>query len=170
LSERSPADLPPIPPPAPLSAAELQAFLLGPWVARFALVDAQGFPHVVPLIYDYDGRDFWIVASERVRFAPLVEHHPRCALSIAEDAPPYRRALVKGLAEVVERPNLGGRWVEHVQRMADRYGHPRGHFERTLVYPRWLLRVVPQSIVALRGFRYQPSDRDRRELGLGPPV
>ncbi len=152
--------VPSVPAPAPLKGADLEAFLNGRWIARLALIDDEGFPYVVPVSYDYDGQDFWVIAARRVRFARMLEQRPACALSIAEDARPYRRALVRGHAEIAERPNLGGKWVEHMHHMSARYCNPREYYEQVMGYPRWLIRIVPKSIVSLQGFRYlDPGER-----------
>src|SRR5687768_3757400 len=50
----------------PLDGAALVAFLGQPWNARIATVDADGWPHVTPVWYDFepDTRTFLVVGRE----------------------------------------------------------------------------------------------------------
>ena len=61
--------------------------------------------------------------------------------------------LVKGEAEVIEEPNLGGRWVEIARRMSVRYlgEHGPDYLQPTLTEPRWLLFVRPITIKTWQG-------------------
>ena len=60
-----------------------------------------------------------------------------------------RRVLVRGEAEVLEEPNIGGRWVEIARRMSLRYLGHRGpdYLVPTLNEPRWLLFVRPRKLM-----------------------
>jgi hypothetical protein len=64
-----------------------------------------------------------------------------------------RKVLVKGMAELVEEPNVGGRWVEIATEMSVRYLGPKGprYLEPTLNEPRWLFFVRPVKITTWQG-------------------
>jgi hypothetical protein len=61
----------------------------------------------------------------------------------------------EGRAEVVEEPNLGGRWVEITRRMSYRYLGPNGptYLESTMKQPRWLFRIKPENMKTWHGPR-----------------
>lgn len=63
------------------------------------------------------------------------------------------RVLVEGRLEVVEQPNVGGRWVPICREMALRYFGEGGltYFEKTLQEPRWLLFVRPERLTSWVG-------------------
>jgi hypothetical protein len=61
--------------------------------------------------------------------------------------------IVRGRAEVIETPNIGGRWVEFATRMARNYRGDEGlaYIERTKDEPRWLIFVRPERITSTTG-------------------
>ena len=58
-----------------------------------------------------------------------------------------------GIAELVERPNVGGQWIEVARRMAVRYLGPDGptYLTPTLNQPRWLFRFRPTNVKTWQG-------------------
>ena len=138
-----------------IPAAELRQFLASPLVARLSVLDEQGYPYVIPVWYEHDGEAFWILAQEHVRWVPFVRRDPRCALSVAEDVSPFRRAMAQGRLEIVEGPSSEGRWTELLPRNALRYQGPdgAGYVERSRHIRRYLLRLRPERLTSFRGFR-----------------
>ncbi|MBT5676514.1 MAG: hypothetical protein HOJ07_12540, partial [Rhodospirillaceae bacterium] len=59
----------------------------------------------------------------------------------------------KGAAEVIERPNIGGKWVEIARRMAVRYLGEDGpkYLEPSMGDPRWLIFIKPETIKTWHG-------------------
>ena len=141
--------------PGPLTQAEQRAFFLRPLIARLATVRADGSPYVVPLWFEWEERDgsFLVVIRERARFMPDLLREPRVCLSIAAESPPYARATVMGRAEIVGRPRESDEWKAVARRMTVRYvgNVDPGYFDRTVVYPRWLVRIVPSEMTTWRG-------------------
>jgi PPOX class probable F420-dependent enzyme len=142
-----------------MSGAELGAFLAEPWNAKIGCLTADGAPYVVPTWYEWDGTDFWLVPRARSAWARYLQRDPRVCLCIDEDGGEHRRVLVQGLAEVVETPNVGGRWVSVAERMAARYlgteDGPR-YLVPTLDRPRWLIRVRPDRMTTWAGGEWHP--------------
>jgi PPOX class probable F420-dependent enzyme len=137
-----------------MTQQELEAFLAGPWNARIGCLTAQGEPYVVPTWFEWDGHDFWLVPRARSAWARMLQRDPRVSLCIDEDASPHRRVQIAGEAEVVEEPNVGGRWVPIAERMASRYLGPvdgPGYLVPTLDRPRWLIRVRPHRLISWSG-------------------
>lgn len=136
-----------------MDEAELAEFLSGGTVARLGCLDDQGWPYVVPSWYQYADGGFWIIPRERSVWAGYLARDGRVSLSIDEPGAPYRKVQVKGVAELVERPNVGGRWVGIANEMSYRYlgEHGPDYLVPTLNEPRWLFFVRPEKITTWQG-------------------
>jgi nitroimidazol reductase NimA-like FMN-containing flavoprotein (pyridoxamine 5'-phosphate oxidase superfamily) len=134
-----------------LSPEERDAFLARPLLCRLACLDRQGWPYVVPVWFEWDGAAFWLVARRRSAWAASLAANPRVGLSIDDDT--GRRVVGQGTAQLVEEPNVGGRWVAIARRMAVRYQGEAGatYLEATLNQPRWLFSVAPTHLVTWNG-------------------
>ena len=148
-----------IPPPAaerrmgrgPLSAAELDALLREPIVARLGTVDADGYPVIVPIWTEWDGSAVWLVVRSRADYAANLRERPKVCLSVVRADAADTRALILGRAEIVEGPGpLSGRVEAVARRMAQRYEGEAGerYIDESLAWPRLLVRVVPDRIVS----------------------
>lgn len=92
-----------------LDAAQMSAFLSGPWIARLACLRPDGAPHVVPVWQEWDGQHFYVTAWEGSLWAEYVRANPSVSLTIDEPWPPLRRVLARGTAlplQKTEVPNL----------------------------------------------------------------
>lgn len=138
-----------------LSEEELDAFLGRGVLCRLAVLNEQGWPYVQPVWFAWDPaeRVFWIVARKKSVWAAYMKRDGRVALTIDEEERPYRKVFVQGLAEVVEEPNTGGRWVEIAKEMATRYLGPHGpdYMIPTLDKPRWLFKIAPVEMKTWQG-------------------
>ena len=132
---------------------ETAAFLAGGLVARLGCLDGEGWPYVVPTWYQFADGGFWIIPRQRSAWAAHLERDGRVSLAIDEPAAPYRKVLVKGVAELVERPNVGGRWVGIANEMTYRYlgEHGPDYLVPTLNEPRWLFFVRPEKVTTWQG-------------------
>jgi hypothetical protein len=133
-----------------MSATERAALLARGVIGRLGCLDDEGYPYVVPVWFQFADGGFYIIPRERSAWARFLQRDGRVSLCI--DAPPEdpgARVLVKGVAEIVETPNVGGRWVPIARDMAIRYmGAENGprYLETTLAEPRWLFFVRPKRI------------------------
>ena len=61
-----------------LSDAEMQAFLMQPWNGRIATLDAEGWPYVAPVWYEYEtaSRTFLVVGRERADWVLNIRLQP----------------------------------------------------------------------------------------------
>jgi PPOX class probable F420-dependent enzyme len=145
---------------------ELDAFLAEGVVCRLAVLDEQGWPYVVPAWFEWDPAEesFWIVPREKSAWARYMARDPRVALTIDTPTPPYRKVSAQGRAEVVEEPNIGGRWVEIANRMSTRYlgEHGPDYLVPTLDQPRWLFRIRPTRLVTWQGVDWHPRYKSQR--------
>ncbi len=148
-----------------MSQSEIDAFLAEPWLARVACLDDQGWPYVVPCWYQWDGAALWLVPRAKSAWAGFLEANPRCAVTIDEsssadeeatDGAVQRRFLAQCEAAIVERPNVGGQWVEVARAMAVRYYGANGpaYLEPTMTWKRWLVRLDPVSIQTWQGISW----------------
>lgn len=139
----------------------MNLFLAGDVIARLAVLDDDGRPYVNPVWYHWDGDAFWFVIRERSAIGRYMAARPGVGLvidTVSMDPPDAARfdmpkVVAQGNAEVVEEPNVGGQWVGTAQKMAVRYLGPKGpeYITGTLQQPRWLFKVVPDSIKTWEG-------------------
>ena len=136
-----------------LSDQEIEEFLCGGTFCRIGCLDEEGWPYVVPCWFEYSDGGFYIIPRGRSAWARHIQRDPRVSLCIDESTRFNRRVLVKGRAEILEEPNLGGRWVEIGRRMSVRYlgEHGPEYLEPTLIESRWLLFVRPLKMKTWQG-------------------
>lgn len=137
----------------PLDSDEIREFLAGPRVARIACLDDEGWPYIVPCWQEWDGSGWWVIPRERSAWAQYLDREQRCAITVDEDGGGQRKVLAQCTAEVVERPNVGGRWVPIATRMATRYLGEDGprYLEPTLDKKRWLFYLRPRQVITWQG-------------------
>jgi len=136
---------------ARMNENELMTFLATGTICRLGSLDDEGHPYVVPCWFHYADEGFYIIPRERSAWAGYLQRDRRVSLCI--DAETGDRVLVKGQATVVERPNVGGRWVAIAREMVLRYRGEAGlpYLEATRNEPRWLFFVTPSTITSWRG-------------------
>ncbi len=81
-------------------SADVEAFLSQPHVAALATVRPDGRPHVTPVWFDFDGRDFMVATFRFTHKLQNVSRKGFAALSIFTPEPPYRNVIVEGTARV----------------------------------------------------------------------
>jgi hypothetical protein len=141
-----------------LGQEEIAQFLKEPVVARLACLDPDGWPYVIPCWQEWDGDGWWVIPRERSVWARNLERDPRCAITVDESGGGQRKIVAQCTARLVERPNVGGKWVEIGERMAIRYLGENGmrYFEPTIDQPRWLFHLEPRIIVTWQGQDWAP--------------
>ena len=118
---------------APISA-DVEAFLRQPHVAALSTVRPDGRPHVTPVWYDFDGREFTVSTFRTTQKLKNVSHKGFAALSIFTHEPPYQNVIVQGTARVgspldnVWRQRLATRYLgEHAGRESKRQNEAGMH-------------------------------------------
>ena len=136
-----------------MDAEDMARFLHEPNVGRLGCLDPEGWPYVVPTWYQSADGGFWIIPRQKSIWAEYLAKDGRVSLSIDEAAAPYRKVVVKGIAELVERPNVGARWVEIANEMSLRYLGENGpkYLVPTLNEPRWLFFLRPEKVTTWQG-------------------
>jgi PPOX class probable F420-dependent enzyme len=150
-----------------LGDAELARFLAEPWNARIATVDADGWPYVTPVWYEFDPttRAFQIVGRERAAWVAHITREPRVALHIADDGhAEHTRVVIQGVAERVEgpvAPAASARIGALTDRLSRRYLGPSGptYATRTAERPRVLITIRPKRWRSWTGQEWHPRYR-----------
>ncbi|HVB82296.1 MAG TPA: pyridoxamine 5'-phosphate oxidase family protein [Candidatus Binataceae bacterium] len=52
-------------PEVAMSQAEIDEYLSGPWVARLATIGRDGYPHVYPFWYYWDGENIYLTPTRK---------------------------------------------------------------------------------------------------------
>ncbi|MGH2558743.1 MAG: pyridoxamine 5'-phosphate oxidase family protein [Thermomicrobiales bacterium] len=146
-----------------MSQDEMEAFLATDVLCRLGCLDEKGWPYVIPVWFQYRDGGFYVIPRQRSAWATMLQHDERVYLTMDETGP-QRKVLVKGQAELIEEPNIGGRWVEIAREMSYRYlgEHGPDYLVPTLNEPRWLFFVRPLKITTWQGVdwakRYKHRD------------
>jgi hypothetical protein len=135
-----------------MTQEEMEEFLAEGMFARLGCLDDEGWPYVVPIWFHYADGGFWVIPRERSAWANYLKRDGRVSLAV-DEAGRQRKVLVKGRAELIEEPNVGGRWVEIANMMSYRYlgEHGPDYLVPTLNEPRWLFFVRPVKITTWQG-------------------
>ena len=80
-------------------APDVEEFLREPHVASLATVQPDGRPHVTPVWYEYDGREFIISSPRGTQKLRNIAAKGYAAISI-HDQPTYRHVIAQGTARV----------------------------------------------------------------------
>ena len=97
-------------PEVAMTKDEIDDFLSGRWVARLATIGRDGYPHVTPLWYYWDGRcAYFNIAKSRASLKNLARN-PRCSVVVDMDDRPLmgmrsnmaKAVLIVGDAELTE--------------------------------------------------------------------
>jgi PPOX class probable F420-dependent enzyme len=150
-----------------LDDAALARFLAEPWNARIATVDADGWPYVTPVWYEFDGaaRTFLVLGRERAAWVTHLRREPRVALHVADDVhAQHTRVVVQGTAAIVEgpvAPAASVRMGELTERLSRRYLGPTGptYAARTAQRPRVLVEIRPTRWRSWTGQEWHPRYR-----------
>lgn len=131
----------------PMTKQQIDKFLAGPNIARVATVKKNGAPFAVPVWYDWDGKDCYIVGRKRSGWIENIEHEPRVTVLIDSDVWPTSKVVIEGKAKIVGRSVED--WVEIGKRMVKKYigpGAGMSYLQGSLDQPRVTIRVTPLKI------------------------
>ncbi len=135
------------PPPPPMTAEEMRAFLARPLVAHLATVRANGSPQVVPMWFLYE--DGMMYMSTRTWAAKVrhLRHNPHVAVEIDVMEAPLRNKVVtlEGTAEVLTTgvKEMTTRIYQKYMG-ADAANGPTA--QQSINTPRVLLKITPKKV------------------------
>ncbi|MCH7667803.1 MAG: pyridoxamine 5'-phosphate oxidase family protein [Acidobacteria bacterium] len=145
-----------------LDAELLETFLGHNALARLACLKPDGSPYVVPVWYHWDGEALWFVGRQRSAWCKYIQNDGRVSVVIdSEHSPPDEsgqrteipKVMMEGIAEIIEEPNVGGKWVQIAEKMSYRYLGPNGpeYLTGTINQPRWLIKMTPSKVKTWQG-------------------
>lgn len=148
-----------------LTPEERDAFLGRGLLMRLACLKPGGDPSIAVCWHEWRDGSFWVVPRQRSKWGECLAGDPRVSF-VVDDATTLEKVIGEGRAELVERPNVGGQWVEVANRMSYRYLGENGptYLTSTLQQPRWLFRIRPSKLETWAGVgwarRYWVEDTD----------
>ncbi|MDY7099554.1 MAG: pyridoxamine 5'-phosphate oxidase family protein [Actinomycetota bacterium] len=131
-------------------------------LVRIGTVDADGMPRVVPTWFIHRHGDVLFTPRAESVFLANLRRDPRVGLSIDEEALPYRKVTVQGVAEL--RHDLGDddAWRDLYRDIARRYIEPdaaEAYVQATIDQPRALL-AVPLTTAKVSTWRMPVGEED----------
>jgi len=95
-------------------SSEAREFLQKALIARLSVLDANGYPHTVPVWFKLDGDELVVISVRDTRKVDYALANPRGALCIGGDPADGGGYLIKGEWRVEPDPDLG--WMRVLTR------------------------------------------------------
>lgn len=97
-------------PDVAMTKEEIDDFLSGRWIARLATIGQDGYPHVTPLWYYWDGKCVYFALTRNRRPFKHLNRDPRCSVAVDMDDRPLmgmrsnlaKAVIITGDAELAE--------------------------------------------------------------------
>lgn len=99
-----------------MTPEQLKTFLSSNVLMDFSSLTPEGYPHVVPIWFEWDGTSFWMSTVSTTKKIRNLEKNPKAGFSIAHPDFPYRAVIGRGDVELSE--DIGG---EVIKRLCYRY-------------------------------------------------
>ncbi len=142
-----------------MSVQEMKRFLRGAHIAKLATAKRGGWPYVVPVWYEWDGKNCYVVGRKKSDWIGHIKNDPRVTILIDEPEPPYHKVIIEGIAKVVG-VKLSD-WVGIGKKMVKRYYGPAAgisYLKGSLDQPRVTIRITPRKISTW----VNPTDREMK--------
>jgi nitroimidazol reductase NimA-like FMN-containing flavoprotein (pyridoxamine 5'-phosphate oxidase superfamily) len=91
---------------------EVLEVLKKPLIARLSVIDADGYPHSVPLWFDVDGEDLVIISDRKTKKVGYIQNNPKSCITIGGDSVEGTGYLLKGTCHIEEDPDY--RWLKQM--------------------------------------------------------
>jgi nitroimidazol reductase NimA-like FMN-containing flavoprotein (pyridoxamine 5'-phosphate oxidase superfamily) len=141
-----------------MTREEIRSYLSKPLVARLATSD-NGWPHVTPVWFEYDGENFWVPTQASTKKATHVKKDKRVAIIIDTFTEPISKfnitqVVVKGEAELIKVPSVEGFDPLKSRTMSiwHRYlgDEPENALKNRMKIERYLIKIKPVKVYAIR--------------------
>lgn len=129
----------------------MKTFLSEPHLLDLATITPEGFPHVTPVWFDYDGKTFLISTTRERKKARNLMKNNKAGLSIAPAELPYKAVVGYGTVEIEDDPE----W-KLIRKLCHKYLPPEKadeYFERLkqMGGNRIILHLTPQWMTSWEG-------------------
>ncbi|MBI2766465.1 MAG: PPOX class F420-dependent oxidoreductase [Chloroflexi bacterium] len=128
-----------------LTRDERDAFLEQPGIlCRIATIRPNGAPMVTPIWFLRDGDNILVTPRKESSWLANLRRDPRVAITIDEEALPYRKLTVEGTARILFDVGHDAEWRDTYRRIACRYVPAEGaehYIQETIDQPRALLAI-----------------------------
>lgn len=141
-----------------MNQEEIRKYLSQPLIARLATSD-NGWPHVTPVWFEYDGEIFWVPTQAATKKAANVKKDERVGLIIDTYTEPISKfnitqIVVKGEAELIKVPyaEASNPLTSRTMRIWHRYlgDEPEETLKNRLRIDRYLIKIRPVNMRAMR--------------------
>ena len=115
---------------------------------RIATVDDDGHPHVTPIWFVHEDERIWFTPRGQSAWLGHIRADPRIAVTIDEEATPYRKVILEGDATIVHEVGDDDAWCDRYWRISERYTTPEGaeaYISNTIDQPRALMALGLES-------------------------
>lgn len=128
-----------------LTSAERDAFLQERGIlCRIATIDDEGAPHVTPIWFIHHEGAVVVTPRKNSAWLEHIRHDNRVAITIDEEASPYRKVALQGRAEFLFDIGRDDEWRDLYRAIAKRYVPEAGaehYVQETIDQPRALLAI-----------------------------
>jgi nitroimidazol reductase NimA-like FMN-containing flavoprotein (pyridoxamine 5'-phosphate oxidase superfamily) len=142
-----------------MSPEEIREFLAKPLLARLATSEV-GWPHVVPVWFEFDGENFWIPVQAKTAKVDHIKRDKRVSMVIDTYVEPISKfnitqVMVKGKAELIKDPDLKtnpskSRTISIYRRYLGKEADNIKLVSKLLAIERFLIKVTPIDTIAIR--------------------
>src|SRR3989442_13972122 len=87
-------------PAVAMTKEEIDEFLSGRWIARLATIGKDGYPHIAPLGYSWDGECVYFALTKNRQSCKNLQRNPHCSVVIDMDDRPLM-GMRSNLAQAV---------------------------------------------------------------------
>jgi PPOX class probable F420-dependent enzyme len=129
----------------PLSPPERGAFLAQRGIlCRIATIQPSGAPHVTPVWFIHEDEAIYVTPRAESSWLANLRRDPRVAITIDEEASPYRKVTIEGVARFAYETGEDDAWRNRYRRIAKRYVEEAGaeaYIQATIDQPRALIAI-----------------------------
>ena len=125
----------------------VRAFMEKPLIARIAVIDGDGYPHLIPIWFARDGDDLMFFSSRTARKIKHIQANPKGALSLGGNPYGSEGYLLKGEFSVEADP--GHRWLREITCRYEPREIADSHLAEWVNDDLVLMRFKPRSVIRL---------------------
>ena len=126
-----------------MTKEEVDKFLQEPVLARVGFITEDGSPTVIPVWFDYDGQNIFLIARQRSKWLDYIAKDPRVCVTIDADKLPYEKVIIQGTASIIDVD-----WLPYGERCAERYFGNKKYLGESIDQPRVMVKIPMTKFVS----------------------